>query len=135
MWNHYVIMTAIMILAGLFSTMNVWADKWADVRLSLNDVYMITLMTGWMLFFMGLVYRDRVPTAVGAITVCVSLVCIRTQAFITETQYLTGMIPHHSMAVHMSKRLLEKDTNIRPFLTNLIQTQEEEILFMSNRGA
>ena len=41
------------------------------------------------------------------------------------------MIPHHSMAVHMSKKLLEKENNRQhPFLTNIINTQESEIVIM-----
>ena len=43
--NHYIVMFFIMILSGLFSTMNVWADKYDDMRLSINDAYMILLMT------------------------------------------------------------------------------------------
>ena len=53
-YNHYIVMFIIMIIAGLLSTMNVWIDKYQDIRYSLNDVYMILLMAGWMLFFMGL---------------------------------------------------------------------------------
>jgi uncharacterized protein (DUF305 family) len=49
---------------------------------------------------------------------------------VTEMQYKLGMIPHHSMAVHMSKKLLEKRNNIQPFLENIIKTQEKEIQFL-----
>ena len=51
---------------------------------------------------------------------------------INENQYKLGMIPHHSMAIHMSKKILEKNNNIKPFLKNLITNQQEEILFMKN---
>jgi uncharacterized protein (DUF305 family) len=40
------------------------------------------------------------------------------------------MIPHHSMAIHMSKKLLENNNNISPFLENIIKTQEKEITFL-----
>jgi uncharacterized protein (DUF305 family) len=40
------------------------------------------------------------------------------------------MIPHHSMAVHMSKKILEKENNISLFVKNIIKTQEDEILFL-----
>ena len=40
------------------------------------------------------------------------------------------MIPHHSMAIHMSKKLLEKNNNIKPFLQDIISTQENEIDFL-----
>jgi uncharacterized protein (DUF305 family) len=40
------------------------------------------------------------------------------------------MIPHHSMAIHMSKKLLEKNNNISLFLENIIKTQENEITIL-----
>jgi uncharacterized protein (DUF305 family) len=43
------------------------------------------------------------------------------------------MIPHHSMAVHMSKQLLQKENNIIPFLQDIINSQEKEILFLKNK--
>ena len=56
--NHYTIMFFIMILSGLLSTMNVWVDKLDDIRFSINDAYMILLMSGWMFLFMGLFYQE-----------------------------------------------------------------------------
>jgi len=125
--NHYTIMFFIMILSGLLSTMNVWVDKVDDVRISLNDVYMTLLMTGWMFLFMGLVYQEISVACIGLSFVIVNVWCIRNQFLITETQYKLGMIPHHSMAVHMSKKLLEKENSITPFIENIIKTQENEI--------
>ncbi len=120
----------IMVLSGLLSTMNVWVDKVDDIRLSLNDAYMILLMTGWMFLFMGIVYKDRGVFLIGVLLVLFNLWCIRTQFLITESQYKLGMIPHHSMAVHMSKKLLEKENNISSFAKKIIETQEDEILFL-----
>lgn len=120
----------IMILSGLLSTMNVWVDKYNDIRFSLNDLFMILLMTGWMFFFMGIVYREMGIFLFGATLVIINIYCIRTQFLITESQYKLGMIPHHSMAILMSKKLLRKKNNIHNFLQNIINTQEEEISFM-----
>ena len=119
-----------MILAGLLSTMNVWVTKLSDIRFSLNDVYMILLMCGWMLFFMGIVYRDFYPMIIGLLLAITNIVFIRTQFLISENQYKMGMIPHHSMAIHMSKKLLQKNNSLPRFLENIVQTQENEILFM-----
>ena len=127
-------MTVIMILSGLLSTMSMWADKWDDVRFSMNDVYMIALMTGWSLLFMGLYYRESGAGTVGGALVIASVWAIRRQLFVSEAHYRQGMIPHHSMAVMMSKRLLEKENNIQPFLTNLIRTQEEEIAYLKGQS-
>lgn len=128
--NHYIVMFIIMIIAGLLSTMNVWVDKFKDIRYSINDVYMILLMAGWMLFFMGLYNKELLPSFIGLLIAINSIWCIRNQFLINESQYKMGMIPHHSMAIHMSKKLLEKKNNIKPFLENIITTQENEIDFM-----
>lgn len=128
--NHYVIMFFIMIVSGLLSTMNVWVDKVDDIRFSMNDAYMILLMTGWMFLFMGLIYKEINVFFIGLSLTIFNIWCIRTQFLITEKQYKLGMIPHHSMAVHMSKKLLERENNISSFAENIIKTQEDEILIL-----
>jgi uncharacterized membrane protein YGL010W len=119
-----------MIISGLLSTMNVWVDKIDDIRFSINDVYMTLLMTGWMFLFMGLIYKNMNALMLGGLLVIVNIWCIRNQFMITESQYKLGMIPHHSMAVHMSKKLLQKDNNMSDFVNNIIKTQENEIVFL-----
>jgi len=126
--HHYTIMFFIMILSGFLSTMNVWVDKFDDIRFSINDAYMILLMTGWMFLFMGLYYRETNITLVGLSLVITNIWCIRNQFLVTEKQYRLGMIPHHSMAVHMSKKLLEKKKS--QFAQNIIKTQEKEITIL-----
>jgi hypothetical protein len=123
-------MFLIMILSGLLSTMNMWVDKYDDIRFSINDAYMILLMTGWMFLFMGIVYQEMKIFIIGLLFVIINIWCIRKQFMVTENQYKLGMIPHHSMAIHMSKKLLAKNNNIQSFLENIINTQQDEILFM-----
>ena len=128
--NHNILMFFIMILSGLLSTMNVWVDKIDDIRFSINDVYMTLLMSGWMFLFTGLIYQQLDIFFIGLTTVIITIWCIRTQFLVTESQYKLGMIPHHSMAVHMSKKLLENENSITPFLQNVIKTQENEIMVL-----
>ena len=122
-----------MLLAGALSTMNVWADSLDHLYFSLNDAYMILLMTGWMFLFMGLYYKEFHVGVFGAALTALSFLAIRTQAFVTESQFLRGMIPHHSMAVLMSKKLQQKPNGIPGFLNGIITTQEKEIKFMKQR--
>ena len=61
------------------------------------------------------------------------MILIRTQLFVSESQFIRGMIPHHSMAVFMSKRLLQKPNGISEFLNGIVQTQKNEIEFMKAR--
>jgi hypothetical protein len=135
-YNHYIVMFWISIFSGLLSTMNVWVDKFDDIRFSINDLYMTLLMTGWMFFFMGLYYKETFIIILGLILVGINLIFIRTQFMVNTNQYILGMIPHHSMAVHMSNKLLEKEsTTLKPFVENIIKTQEKEIEFMKNKQA
>jgi hypothetical protein len=126
-------MAIIMLFAGLLSTMNVWADTVSDIRLSLNDFYMIFLMIGWMLLFMSVYNKDYKVSILSIVIVSFSVFAIRKQLFINERQFLLGMIPHHSMAIHMSKKMKNKNNDIKELLDNIIESQNKEIEFMKNR--
>ena len=130
--THYVSMFFIMIISSLLTTMNIWADKLDDIRFSINDIYMAFLMTGWMFLFMGLTYKENDIIILGTLLVVINIWCIRTQFLVSEKQFKLGMIPHHSMAIHMSKKLLEKNNNIQPFLKDILKNQEDEIVFMKS---
>lgn len=125
-------MLIVMILSGFASSMWVWSERWSDVRISMNDVYMTGLMTGWMFALMGLYTGVWNHFVGGAAAIAVSLILIRTQWFVSEQQYVKGMIPHHSMAVHMSNRLLKRSRNpqLASLVANLIQTQDAEIAML-----
>ena len=130
-YNHHIVMFWIMLLSGLLSTMNVWVDKIDDIRFSINDVYMILLMTGWMFLFMGLYYNEMPVLFFGLILVASNVWFIRTQFMVTTEQYMLGMIPHHSMAIYMSKKLNQNQTALpNNFASNIISAQEEEITYM-----
>jgi len=129
-------MFVIMILSGLLSTMNLWVDKWSDIRWSLNDIYMALAMTGWMFFFMGLYYYNTIQITLGIGLLVISFICIRSQLFVNIKQYVNGMIPHHSMAVFMTKQLLQKELSLPKTLQELTNTiianQEKEIAILKS---
>lgn len=145
--HHDLVMLIIMIFAGLLSSMNIWVDKLSDIKLHLNDAYMTFLMVGWMFVFMGIYYLNSSNFIIGLLLVITMLYCIRNQVFINENQYLNGMIPHHSMAVLMSRKLLEKynrkndgknnvngnsslHPEIKQLVMNIISSQQNEINLM-----
>lgn len=53
---------------------------------------------------------------------------------ISDTQYMEHMIPHHQVAIDMSKRLLLHTNNsyLLQFANNLIIEQQGEIFLMNN---
>ena len=131
--NHTVQMILIMILSGLLSSMSIWVDKLSDARLSINDLYMIILMTSWMVFFMSFMDGNYKMVAISTSIIIATYYAIRKQLFVSKTQFYTGMIPHHSMALLMGKRVLEKPdltATDKWFIGNIVKTQEAEIKWM-----
>jgi hypothetical protein len=58
----------------------------------------------------------------------------RNQIAINDKQYLEGMIEHHAMALFQSEEILKKtdDYNIAKLAKNIIQTQTDELTFMTD---
>jgi hypothetical protein len=126
-------MIIIMIISGLLSSMSVWADKANDMRLSINDIYMIVLMTAWMTFLMSVLHKNTTYSFISGVVILATYYAIREQLFINIKDFYRGMIPHHSMALLMSKRVLEKEgltKSDRDFAKNIIKTQSAEIEWM-----
>ena len=65
-----------------------------------------------------------------ALTVFVYL--YRNQMYITDKEYLSEMIEHHSMALLTSEPILEKTQSerVRKLVENIVSTQEAEIKYM-----
>lgn len=61
---------------------------------------------------------------------------IRNQTFVDDTEYMRGMIPHHSMALLMSEKIKEKSTNqsVLKLADRVIQTEEAEIEYIKSLG-
>ena len=64
---------------------------------------------------------------------------LRTQLFFNSTDWLKGMIPHHSVAITTTKKLLEKvsgaeneNSYIYRLAKDIVYNQEREIIFMKN---
>jgi hypothetical protein len=122
-----------MIISGLLSSMSVWADKVSDMILSINDIYMIILMTFWSMFFMSILDKNISYSLICGIVIMLTYYAIRKQLFINIKDFYKGMIPHHSMALLMSKKVLEKEgltKKDRDFVKNIIKTQSAEIEWM-----
>ena len=142
-FTDHVIQFIVMFLLGVFfNPMNMLAY-------SLDHFYLSqTLINGGLLMASNMVCGHEIVhylqhgmfnTTVFGIGICMSLfiviVLLREQLFVSETQWLRRMIPHHSTALTTTKKLLENnDLKRNPKLFRLakdiIYTQEQEILFM-----
>lgn len=102
---------------------------------SLNAVYMTLLMVApmavIMLLFMRHMYKDKrmnmVIIAASALVFALSLIGIRTQTPIGDTELVRAMIPHHSGAILMCGEAKLADPEIKTLCTSIIDSQEKEI--------
>ena len=130
-------MFIISFVAGWLSTMNMWVNSISDVRLHVNDLYMVILMTGWMLLFMIVFdkknYKNMLLLVVIIGVICITIYLIRTQTFVDDIQFMRGMIPHHSMAITMASHIQTKTKNpiIKKLTKNIIESQQKEIDVMN----
>ena len=129
-----IVMCIFTILAGMISGMNSFVDKTDDLRLNINDLYMSSMMNGLMFIFMSIYYKSIKLFIVGLVITIITFTLLRNQIFVDEYQYTKSMIPHHSMAIMMSKKLLDKSIplsdDIKLLAENIIDSQENEIKIM-----
>lgn len=135
MSNNMLEMFIISLLAGVFSTMNVWAVKWSHVRFHINDLYMVVLMACWMLLLTEL-YTAKwfTQTSILAMAlIAITIYCIRNQVLVDDKQFLKGMITHHSMAIQMAQNIQNKTNNqkIKTLANDIIIAQTREIKEMN----
>lgn len=111
------------------------ADILGHARISemriLMTVMMGASMTVVMLAYMLRMYtRTAVNVAIfaGAVVVfAVSVFLIRSQVTVTDTDYMQGMIPHHSIAIITSENAQIEDVRVRALADAIIDAQEREI--------
>lgn len=86
-----------------------------------------------MLFMLGM-YPDRranVAILAGAVLVFgATLWLVRSQATVTDADYMRAMIPHHSIALLTSERAHIRDRRVRDLADAIIETQRREIAEM-----
>ncbi|MFA6277220.1 MAG: DUF305 domain-containing protein [Pedobacter sp.] len=119
----------------MYGVMFLNVDDVGHIYLSLTRLYMSILMVCpmaiLMLLLMSSMYTNKKLNRIivgGAIGVFViALVCLRSQAFISDRQYMKAMIPHHSSAILTSKRAGITDKNVRKLADSIIVSQQEEI--------
>ena len=133
------LMIILSFVAGYLSTMNIWVVNIKHIRWHLNDVYMVLLMTGWMIVLGYLLLRHHMINSKTVFILAILLIiiivyAIRKQSLINDEQFMNGMIPHHSMAILMAKRIKEKtkDQRVKNLADQIIKSQTYEINFMTN---
>ena len=127
--NHIAILIAC-ICSGIITSTNLYAEKWDDVRFSLNDLYRTGLLIGSMFFFTGIINCHIPCILMGLFLAVFSIALIRSQVLVNEIQYIRSMIPQLSATTMMSKYIEEKPNTISHLVDQIIQSRQKEIILL-----
>ncbi|WP_447896568.1 DUF305 domain-containing protein [Stenotrophomonas acidaminiphila] len=138
--GHYGRLLLMMALSfvAMYALMYAMVDQWANVYHNVNQFYMAGLMAAPMLlielWLMSSMYPDRRRNLILAgVTVAFMLFCwwgIRTQAAVTDRQFIRSMIPHHAGAILMCEENRLKDPELVKLCQDIIASQTQEIAQM-----
>lgn len=127
--------TSTVIMFGLMY-LNTYALEhvlWSETRFWMMFVMGAT-MAVVMLAFMWSMYRNKAKNwiiiGVAGATFALSLFLVRSQATIDDSEYMSAMIPHHSIAVLTSERAGIEDPRVRELADEIIRAQRREIAEM-----
>ncbi|WP_225752608.1 DUF305 domain-containing protein [Actinotalea sp. Marseille-Q4924] len=129
---------AAMILTGMvvmYFVMFVGSWEWSHIRFSQSRVFMAITMGGAMglvmLAWMLTMYKS---TKANIAVVVASLVLLgggaaldRSQATVGDSAFMSGMIPHHSLAITRSERAQIEDVRVCELAVAISEAQRREI--------
>jgi len=127
-----------MILTGMvlmYFAMFAGSWEWSHVRWSESRFFMtltmggamVLVMLGWML---GMYKNARANVAIvvaGVLLLGGGIVLDRTQATVDDTDYMSAMIPHHSLAITRSERAGIEDARVCRLAADISRAQRKEI--------
>ena len=135
--NPYALLAGMTVLSfiAMYILMYAMVDTFGNVFNSINQVYMAGLMAAPMvlieLALMRSMYPDKRLNAIIAGVAVVALIgfflAIRTQALVTDTQFLRSMIPHHSGAILMCSKASIQGKDLKQLCQNILRSQDEDI--------
>lgn len=100
----------------------------------LATLLMGSVMTVVMLGFMWQMYKGTKTkiaiVSVAALAAIGLLWTNRSQALISDTEYMESMIPHHSIAINNSRKATIRDPRVRELADGIIEAQVREIAIM-----
>jgi len=129
------ILTAMVVMYGVMYASS-W--EWSHLRFSESRVFMAIVMGGTMglvmLGWMLNMYRDMRFNA-GIVAASLLLIAVgvfldRSQTTVQDTGFMSGMIPHHSLAITRAERSELDDVRVCELAVEISEAQRREILEM-----
>jgi uncharacterized protein (DUF305 family) len=129
------IATSTLVMYGLMY-LNTYALEqvfWSETRAWMALVMGATMSAIMLAFMLGM-YRKRALNlaifAGSAAVFALALWLVRSQATVDDVDFMSAMIPHHSIAILTSERAQITDPRVRKLADEIIAAQEREIAEM-----
>ncbi|WP_241502286.1 DUF305 domain-containing protein [Hymenobacter glacialis] len=122
-------------LVAMYIVMYLNVYEWDHVYFSMTRLYMsLIMLVPMVLIMMGFMWKmypnKQLNTLImggSLVLFVVATIMVRSQTFIGDTLWMKAMIPHHSIAIMVSKRADIKDPEVRKLADDIIKAQEREI--------
>jgi uncharacterized protein (DUF305 family) len=129
------IATSTVVMFGLMylNTYVVEQVFWSETRAWMALVMGSTMAVIMLAFMLNMYKRKAWNVAIfgGAVVVfALALWLVRSQATVDDIDYMTAMIPHHSIAILTSSRAQISDPRVRKLADEIIEAQQREIAEM-----
>ncbi|MGB7408298.1 MAG: DUF305 domain-containing protein [Pontixanthobacter sp.] len=125
--------TAIMFGLMYLNTYEIGHVFWSETRFWMTFV-MGAVMAVVMLLFMWGMYRNTAKNWIilgaAAVVFAGALFLVRSQETIDDSEWMSAMIPHHSIAILTSERAHISDPRVRELADEIIEAQKREIAEM-----
>ncbi len=137
MYTKFII-TLVLSFIAMYMTMYMNTYEWDHIWFSLTRFYMALLgicaMAVIMLTMMLGMYKNRkknIAIYTGSLLIFLSsLGLVRAQIPVDDVLWMKAMIPHHSIAILVSKRANITDPEVQKLAKEIIEAQEREIAEM-----
>lgn len=125
--------------AIMFALMYLHTYTWGHATFSETRAFMTLIMGSTMavvmLLFMRSMYTKKAVNIgifiASALLFLASLWLVRSQVTVSDSSWMRGMIPHHSIAILTSERVDFQDERVRQLAAAIVQAQRREIKEMN----
>lgn len=139
--KQFVMFIVMVIIGMMFNPMTILAYRFTDLYISLTLFYGGLLMASNMIWtheivhYLTMGHFNIFVFSIGIIlSIGVSVLLLRKQFLVDDTQWLKRMISHHSTALTTSHNIYNRTNNneLKTLAKTIIDTQEKEIQLMKS---
>jgi hypothetical protein len=122
-----VVMFGLMYLHSYHLIEHAWFSETRLFMVFIMGGGMIVVMLLFMLHMYKSAAKNAITLAVAAALLGGGIGLVRSQITVSDTDYMEGMIPHHSIAILTSERARIEDVRVRKLADEILEAQRREI--------